>query len=699
MAFTAAEQRAYRALRKAEGNPVPRGGDIEKPPRRYLGIDTEGETGEDGKHRTTMISYSDFSGHYTKTLRALPGMWLATHELLDFIAEIPPGNTLFGYSFGYDISKVIEDLEPKNIYHLMRPNTRELVNSEQPWRGRKPIVWEGFRINLDNLKLSVRKQTPKGVKPGKAVAIWDIIRFCQAPFVAKYPDDKDARGALEMWGIGTREERDIIRRMKVKRSTFTAAELDEIEQYNLLECRLLAALAEKIMTSHAELRTPTIPDGLELKTRFDGPGSSVTKLIKVWKLEEMFDEMRAQRDELPLELTVAILCAYFGGRFENRIIGATRGFNYDINSAYPYHACQLPCILHGRWYKTKDRSRIEKSCLAVIHWQLRCARNACRSWGPLPIRLEDGCITYPEAAGGGWAWRDEYRIAESSGQWPGLSYSEAWVYERTCVCPNPLKQIAELYKERDLVGKNTGLGIVLKLVMNSIYGKMAQTVGQARYNSWIYAGLITSGCRAQLLEAICAHSNPSKVVAVATDGILSTEELELPMPKATGAENCKKPLGGWDKETTPEIFLIRPGMYVGAKMKTRGITKSTLERVSDAIVEDWNKYHDAERYVMAPGENRFIGARQGVYYVPGTGAYKRRADYGNWVTRPQRVSFNPRPKRDRALADGTLVLRNLSGTYSVPYHKGLEDEEPGPIEWTREEELDQPDVSDPIEYV
>jgi hypothetical protein len=707
MAFTAAEKRDYRLYASMMGMPV-RGGE-HKPwhkgrreskvgERIYIGVDTEGETHDNGHHYTTMIAYSDKTGEHSKVLRAEPGSYLSSRDLLEFVASIPENCTPFSYSFGYDISKIVQDLPNELIYKLVRPHTREAY--AQAFMGRKPVKWKGFRVNLDNLRFTVGTWPEGGKK--KQVAVWDMIRFCQCPFVAREDADGKVgkRGALEMWNIGTQEERDIIRRMKTKRDKFTAEELDEIESYTLLECRKMAELAEAIINAHKNLRTPSIPDGLHLK-RFDGPGSTVTALFRNWGLVDYFKELKAQFETYAPNLVFAIKCAYFGGRFENSRIGHVKhGWNKDINSAYPYQICGLPCLLHGRWRKTKSIRHARTATIAIVQYRLKKHPANCKYWGPLPIRMEDGCICYPEASGGGWIYRDEFFTAFDSGLWPGLEFAQAWVYERTCVCDNPLRHLAELYQERDRVGKETGEGQVLKLGPNSCYGKMAQTVGEAPFQSWVYAGLITSGCRTQALEALIAHEDPRNLLAIATDGILTLEDVRLPDPKPTGAEKCKKPLGGWDSDEVHNIFIIRPGMSVGTKLKTRGVSAKVLAAVADAIMSEWDTNHNANVSILAPNETRFIGARQGVYFVPRTREYRRRDEYGDWYTRPQTITLNPIPKRERALKDGTLILRNMAHVRSVPYYKGALDTDGllSPKEQLELEELDQPDGYDEQVY-
>lgn len=727
-------------------------GDIKGQKKRYqaksegvpVGIDTEGETNSEGEHYTTMISWSDASGQNCKTLRANPGKRLGSREMIAFIANIPSRYKVFGYAFGYDLSKILEDLPNASIYKLLRPETRR--NSKCGY-GKQGVYWDNFVLNQDGMKFSVkwtgpsmkclpqrapgpvrgarlncrnachgranaRIGRPKGLPPRlairactpylesrmhcwrgkKSACIWDMFRFCAKSFCRRDAKGK-LKGALIDWDVGTLEEQNLIADMKAKRSGFTAAELDQIEQYNLLECRLLAAMMQKIIDAHDNLRTDSLPNGLTLQ-RYDGPGSTASAMFKAWKLGPMFKELRRQRDSFPAELTEAIASAFFGGRFEHSLIGEAHGVGIDINSAYPAQICLLPCLEHGKW--SHGTTEPKPGTIALVRYTMRKHRKNCKSWGPLPFREADGSICYPIESGGGWVWANEWHAAKATKLWPGLHFEEAYTFTRECVCDRPFRYFAELYKRRDEVGKNTGEGIVLKLGPNSGYGKMAQSIGFAQFNSWIYAGLITAGTRAQILEIIGLHKDPANLFAIATDGVLTRERVPLPAAPITGAEGCAKPLGGWDLEESGHLFLIRPGMIVGAKTKARGIGSDALEATADAVVADWKKHHDASRMILAPRITRFIGARQGVHYVESRDAYVRSDRYGKWVDRPQVITFNPLPKRARARRDGTLTLRRLPGMTSLPYKKGMITPDGKALEAARQEALDQPDIDDEI---
>jgi hypothetical protein len=91
----------------------------------------------------------------------------------------------------------------------------------------------------------------------------------------------------------------------------------------------------------------------------------------------------------------------------------------------------------------------------------------------------------------------------------------------------------ELPYEYDITEK------VLKLILNSVYGKLAQFVGSSNKvpncaNPY-YAAAITA-CRRRLIEL--AITDPSAIIFFATDGILSIRPLHhLPIP-VKGVKNC-----------------------------------------------------------------------------------------------------------------------------------------------------------------
>jgi len=167
-------------------------------------------------------------------------------------------------------------------------------------------------------------------------------------------------------------------------------------------------------------------------------------------------------------------------------------------------------------------------------------------------RAKDGNIRRPRITEG---WYDYSEI--QAGIRAGLVNSvqvEEWVAYSPCDCLPPIRNVATLYQRRLSVGKETLLGKSAKLVYNSMYGKFAQSIGAAPFGNWVYAALITSGCRQRILDAIASHPGGSRSVAmVATDGIFFDSRhptLEL-----------SNRIGEWEEARRENLTLFKPGVY------------------------------------------------------------------------------------------------------------------------------------------
>src|SRR5690606_895113 len=105
------------------------------------------------------------------------------------------------------------------------------------------------------------------------------------------------------------------------------------------------------------------------------------------------------------------------------------------------------------------------------------------------------------------------------------------------------------------VGKNSSHGKAYKLIYNSAYGKMAQSIGNPKYSNPIYASLITTGCRTMITHAIATHPKKTKdLLMVATDGVY----FRSPHPSL---EIDKSRLGAWDESIKRNLTLFMPGIY------------------------------------------------------------------------------------------------------------------------------------------
>jgi len=271
-----------------------------------------------------------------------------------------------------------------------------------------------------------------------------------------------------------------------------------------------------------------------------------------------------------------------------------------------------------------------------------------------------------------------------------------------------------------------GPGIVIKLGCNSCYGKLAQSVGNALFNSWIWAGMITSGCRAQVLDILAIHKDWANLLAIATDGIYTREKIEAPKPLDTGTRDVwvtnpktgiielKPVLGGWENKTYDRgMFFARPGIYFPLNpsiddikdIRGRGVGKGVVLENWSTIIDTWKK-DGIEGNAQVANVTRFCGAKSSISCSNGGKRYNRAnakggvlPSYGQWITRKVEMSFHPLPKRALVNPDGvTLKLRRFPKSLeSVPYDRAMMSNESNELRMMTIEALEQPD-GDLTEY-
>ena len=585
---------------------------------------------------------------------------LGTAECLDFMLNLPNAARLFAYSFNYDLTKILKDIPAEHLYLLARPDKR------RGKRGPRAIVWGKYKLNLVATKFTIEDTETR-----KRRVVWDVWKFFRGKFVS----------ALKDWKIEA--ALDAIEQMKEKRSNFDRESKDTVREYCFSECVALAKLVEKLTDACSRANIPL--------TSYYGAGSIASAILDNMNIKKL-------RGRYPPEMMEAIACAFYGGRFEHIVVGKIeeelRG--YDISSAYPYQTCFLPCLLHGNWERTTSWRRVENARAACIRYSLR-AKNAPEVWGPFPFRTEDGSIIFPASSGGGWVWREEFLAGARL--FKNVEFEEAWVFESDCDCPPPFAATAQFYLQRLALGKDAA-GTVIKLGMNSEYGKLAQSSGSAPYQDWGWAGMVTSGTRGQLLDFLGLHERPENMLLAATDGVYTREKIVCPEPRDTGTESAVKygklPLGSWDpadgKLVSKGLFAARPGIYFPLNptdeeveaFRARGISRSVLVREHKRIVEAWE---NGEPEMIVPSVTRFVGMKSGTLRNR-KGECRRTDSCGEWVEREIRLSFDPAPKR----GPGMEIL-HVTGQ-SAPYKKSVVSQEAELLAELAQECDEQPDGGD-----
>jgi hypothetical protein len=587
-------------------------------------IDGEGGNKPDGSHEYIVLcAWSEYTGPLI--LRNDDGSPLRTRQILDWLLDLNSRlkaeghpHIFVGFGIGYDIAMWLKDVPEHPAERFYRPDRmRHIDEKGMP----KYAIVGPYGLRQVGSEFAVI-ETCYGygtrVKPGekgKCFAVWDTWKFFQGSFVK----------ALTDWKILNSDELDAMERMKKKRSTFMADEVDdEIIEYCLSECRAGVALVTKLDATCTALGFPL--------RRYDGAGSLAAAMLRAWSIEDYLADV-------PDGMEYAVSCAYFGGRFEIASHGWTREavYQYDINSAYPTIIKDLPCLACAEWRETTE---VISDGIYRVEWKLP---EPCY-WGSLPHRNHKGEITYP-TSGVGWYWGAEILSAERL--YPGSHHiREGWALTRKCG-HIPFAEVPSVYQQRLKLGKSAE-GIVLKLGLNSLYGKTAQSVGTPKYANYIYAGMITAGCRALILDAIRTAA-PEHILMTATDAVLSDVPLSLP-----GSE--LKKLGEWDATVSEGgILIIQPGITISydrdnvGTYKSRGLGKYEFARHAGAAERQWNKLGVLGSFKAR--SHRFIGIKTAL-------ARNRFETRCRWIDVDQTMSYYPGAKR--VIPKGEL-LNHYSG--------------------------------------
>jgi hypothetical protein len=616
------------------------------------------------------------------------GNGLSTWQCLEFLLDLPKKPIKFGFSLGYDYTKILADLDNETLWKLCRPEER-LGKKGPPM----PVWWQGnqtqYGLNLLGNRLTVMRLDAHrpdcvggaciGCKVTRQVILWDVFKFFQSSFIT----------ACKAWGVIDEAQYKLLKVMKGKRPDFARPKSEndeewlEIKRYCVLECQKMAELAQRLLTAHDEA-------GLKLKQYFGAGSTGAAMLermkaksyIRVKRIDPVTKKVSWRRPLYDPYLQDAIARAFFGGRFEISRRGPVRErcWSYDISSAYPYAFTFLPCLVHGSWeyhnWSSGLLQSVKQATAALVQYRLPYHSGiklhhykdwtSDLPWGPFPFRtgekldlLGKGNIVFPVTSGGGWLWRDEFLAGYEN--YPNVVATAAWIYNTHCKC-RVLRDVMPLnYRTRVQWGKE-GKGIVSKLGQNSCYGKTAQTKGRnPPFQEFVWAGITTSNCRAQLTKAIAMACSPKSILMLATDGIVSTERLTLEKPRDTGTSDLPKPLGGWEeKELEEGLFLIRPGIAFPLKSytqeqidkeedeketKARGVGKAVLKTLRQTVLQSWEERGPETLQVPRPmffgmkSQARRVGNEKSGY------EYRRSERFGRFADQDQSISFNPLPKR------------------------------------------------------
>lgn len=318
--------------------------------------------------------------------------------------------------------------------------------------------------------------------------------------------------------------------------------------------------------------------------------------------------------------------AYAGGRFEvlkRGFIGKVSG--PDINSAYPYVLQQLPDPKSLQWKRFDDPSYENmKNCkCGFIDVTVTTDKN--RLIQPFAVK-QDKVVSFPAL--------NKYRIqtisdifvhALENGYITDYEIHNSWLGYSDQYTEYPFQFVDGLYKERKQFEKSGEMkkGQLLKIILNSMYGKTCQTTPKIRelsdddtlesddymeehvtnmelpeqlkkrygdgFVKWLQCGAwfnpilasyITGLTRLELHKRILEYDLEEHTVMLATDSLMIEQEA---FDKSNFAHDLVKDgLGNWDYDYTGTAFVIGAGVYEielennTIKTKTRGFNENDL---------------------------------------------------------------------------------------------------------------------------
>jgi hypothetical protein len=545
-----------------EGQEYP-GADIIYDAVRYPRHDTYlwGAAADDGRPPSWL------SAAETNGLNKLP---LNAAKILDWMLCLPDqfGSAVFVmFSFGYDITQILKHLPYEKAWEIEKRETYADRKEERRRIAHSRVLWKGYAISyvkgksFDVWRLADPEEPYEGKKlhTSAHIRIYDVFGFFQSSFSAVVKSMVDS-------GRAAREEADFIAEMKDRRDQFEKEDIEQIKAYTTLELRLLTRMM-------GDLRNGFEETGLHLR-HWHGAGAAASALIESQKLKMRYGPDIAASNISPQQ--TAAHHAYYGGRIELMKQGYVedRALHVlDLASAYPAAMVEFPSLAGGDWVR-KFGTEFRKDSLSELRAALEAASSLSMfkirfqfptyeryhsdarkavliPFYPLPYRNKRGGILFP-ASGYGWYTRDDVLAAiawlerfvpdyprrrNKHHQMTALEIEEAWIFKpghEGQANDGPFDFVRDLFVQRrtikeeaDRAGRYDIREKAIKLSLNSIYGKLAQSVGgdgdAPSVANPYYAAATTAYCRRRLIEA--ALIDPHAIVFFATDGIVSTSPL------------------------------------------------------------------------------------------------------------------------------------------------------------------------------
>jgi hypothetical protein len=288
--------------------------------------------------------------------------------------------------------------------------------------------------------------------------------------------------------------------------------------------------------------------------------------------------------ELPYDLQEFAWNSYFGGRFEiiqRGFIG--KAWIYDINSAYPYALSKIPDITKGNW--VYGMQEIDDTALLGF-FKIYVKYDNCEylpAFAFKRITLHNDLIVYPSGKFVTYVTLEELKNVDPK----NYEVLDSWQY----FDDNPTYPFSDFInahydKRMKLKAENNPMQLPIKIILNSIYGKLGQKVNRRignLFNPVIFA-YITGYARSQLFSFVKDNNLEKDVVSFATDSVCLTKSVDIDSKK----------LGSFSLEKHgSDVYVLQNGFYrVNGLWKQRGIGKLGKKEIEhiDTIERDGKLY-------------------------------------------------------------------------------------------------------------
>lgn len=531
----------------------------------------DGEGAEMSADGTKPQAYCILGNSEGGLIRCKDFKYLTTAECLTFlIAEKVkyPNHIHVGFAIGYDMEMILRNVPFELLMRRARNGS---------------FVYKRWRITTRSRKYF----QVTDIQANVSITIYDIWPFWQCSAIKAFNSDPR---------IGPDDERvKFITSGKSARGTFLFREIDsKVLPYMRVELALYRSLIEHLRDSLREL--DLIP------AAWYGPSAVVSKVYRRSGLQQYMNRPRSDKTRkrrrgvepsdryeytLPDQVNLAALAAFFGGRFEPFKIGVRDGptFEYDINSAYPYAMTFLPQLSKGRWAHY-DKDELDKLRKTQLEPPNTCRFGFYRIWynfaedadatvlakaigtmppHPMAHRETDGRVSFPRECFGWSAYWTAEAIWKTI---PSAQFIEAHVWEpdddfkpfANALCVD----VPTMYEQRNQFGRigRSDLKYVLKITLNSGYGKLAQQVGTGMgdnlpsYHQMEWAAHITDYCRARMWMYARDAWATGSLISIETDAIFTTR----PLPRAEKHRD-EDALGGLKRVDFQAMAIIQSGVY------------------------------------------------------------------------------------------------------------------------------------------